>query len=245
MLTKGPAGNGRPSQGVASSGVTRPPRHHEETSFPDRRFSALGRLSSTAGRLGVLMLDRVTERRRAAQLARYYRDEEGLVCRSPRSLVGWGAQKQLSRRISTIRPAIRHGRSRRATGECVAAAARPPRRGTARATPTRIANAAIPARSSGNGPGNGFAKRCAHGERATALRRPRPTGRAPTHAGAAAKRSNDYMPENGPRRPLSPICTPAGRRPSRMPSAAAERSGVNAVDTRTRAGARPHVNGSG
>ena len=78
MLTKGPAGNGRPSQEVASSGVTRPPRHHEETSFPDGRFSALGWLSSTAGRLGVLMLDRVTERRRAAQLARHYRDQEGL-----------------------------------------------------------------------------------------------------------------------------------------------------------------------
>jgi hypothetical protein len=37
-----------------------------------------GRLSSTFGRLGVLMLDRVTERRRAAQLARHYRDQEGL-----------------------------------------------------------------------------------------------------------------------------------------------------------------------
>jgi hypothetical protein len=78
MLTKGSAGNGRPSQEVASSGVTRPPRHHEETSFPDGRCSALGWLSNTAGRLGVLMLDRVTERRRAAQLARRYRDQEGL-----------------------------------------------------------------------------------------------------------------------------------------------------------------------
>ena len=78
MLTKGPAGNGRPSQEVASSGVTRPPRHHEKTSFPDGRSSALGWLSSTAGRLGVLMLDRVTERSRAAQLARHYRDQEGL-----------------------------------------------------------------------------------------------------------------------------------------------------------------------
>ena len=35
-------------------------------------------LSSTSGRLGVLMLDRVAERRRAAQLARHYRDQEGL-----------------------------------------------------------------------------------------------------------------------------------------------------------------------
>ena len=30
MLTKGPAGNGRPSQEVASSGVTRPPRHQRD-----------------------------------------------------------------------------------------------------------------------------------------------------------------------------------------------------------------------
>jgi len=35
-------------------------------------------LSSTSGRFGVLMLDRVAERRRAAQLARHYRDQEGL-----------------------------------------------------------------------------------------------------------------------------------------------------------------------
>jgi len=36
-------------------------------------------MSSTSGRLGDLMLDRVTERRRAAQLARHYRDQEGLA----------------------------------------------------------------------------------------------------------------------------------------------------------------------
>jgi DNA-directed RNA polymerase specialized sigma24 family protein len=78
MLTKGPARNGRPSEEVASSGVTCPPRHHEEKSFLDGLFSALVWLSSSSGRLGVLMLDRVTERRRAAQLARHYRDQEGL-----------------------------------------------------------------------------------------------------------------------------------------------------------------------
>ena len=146
-------------------------------------------------------------------------------------------------RISTIRPAIRHARSRRATGECVAAAGRPPRHGTARATPTRIANAAIPARSRRNGHGNGFAKRCAHGERATALRRPRMTGRKRTHAGAAAKRSNDYRPQNGPHRPPSPICTAAGRRPAPTPSAAPERPGHNAVETGTLACAWSSVNG--
>ena len=197
----------------------------------ERRGGRLGWLSSTFGRPRVLMLDRVTERRRAAKLARHYRDQEGR--RSRRSLVGWDAQKRPSRRISTIRLARRHARSRRATGECVAAAGRPPRHGTARATPTRIANAAIPARSRRNGPGNGFARRCAHGERATALRRPRMTGRAPTHAGAAAKRSNDYRPENGPHRPPSPICTAAWAAAAPTPSPAPERPGHNAVVTRT------------
>ena len=158
------------------------------------------------------------------------------VWRPRRSLVDWDAHKQPSRAISTIRQAIRHARSRRATGECVAAAGRPPRRGTARATPTRIAAAAIPARLRRNGPGNGFARRCALGERATVLRRPRTTGRAPTPADTAARRSNDYKRENGPRRPVSSICTGAGRRPSRTPSAAPERSGINADDIRARTG---------
>ena len=151
------------------------------------------------------------------------------VWRSRRSLVGWDAQKQPSRAISTIQPAIMHAQSRRARGECVAAAGRPPHHGTARATPTRIANAAIPARSRRNGHGNGFAKRCAHGERATALRPPPMTGRAPTHAGAAAKRSNDYRSQNGPHRRPSPISTAAGRRPAPTPSPALERPGHNAV----------------
>ncbi len=94
-------------------------------------------------------------------------------------------------------------------------------------------HAAIPARSRRNGHENGCAKRCAHGKRATALRRPPTTGPAPTHAGAAAKRSNDYGPENGRRRLRSPICTEPGRRPAPTPSAAPERPGHNAVVTRT------------
>jgi hypothetical protein len=47
--------------------------------------------------------------------------------------------------------------------------------------------------------------------------------------GAAAKRSNDYRPQNGPRRRPSPISTPAGRRPAPTPSPAPERPGHNAV----------------
>ena len=99
--------------------------------------------------------------------------------------------------------------------------------------PTRFANAAIPARLRRDGHGNGFAKRCAHGKRATALRRPHMTGRARTHAGAAAKRSHEYKAKNGPHRPPSPICTAAGRRPAPTPSPAPERPGHNAVVTRT------------
>ncbi len=46
--------------------------------LPGGPFFALDSLFSTPGRSGVLMLDRVAERRRAAQLARHYRDQEGL-----------------------------------------------------------------------------------------------------------------------------------------------------------------------
>ena len=132
---------------------------------------------------------------------------QGVSLRSNRR-EGTGGQGALSRSVPRLRGA------HRATE-------------TARATPTRIANAAIPARSRRNGPGNGFAKRCAHGERATALRRPRMTGRARTHAGAAAKRSHDYKPKHGPHRPPSPICTGPGRRPAPTPSTAPERLRVS------------------
>lgn len=46
---------------------------------PDGLSLRAGWLSGTSDELGVLMLDRVTERRRAAQLARHYRDQEGLA----------------------------------------------------------------------------------------------------------------------------------------------------------------------
>ena len=218
----------------ANKRPTDSPRAHAASTLRapyDRPCASAGCPAPPVG-LG-LMLDRVTERRRAAQLARHYRDQEGLAIAE--------IARRLGRAEATVKaylydPTGDKARAVKARyrGVCRGCGA-PTAPGTARATPTRIANAAIPARSRRNGPGNGFAKQCAHGERATALRRRPTTGRAPTHAGAAAKRSNDYRPENGPRRPLSPICTGAGRRPAPTPSAAPERLGLDAVDTRTRA----------
>ena len=66
------------TRSIASS-----PRSETTSVAPNALASAIrlgfGWLSSTSGRLRVLMLGRVTERRRAAQLARHYRDEEGLA----------------------------------------------------------------------------------------------------------------------------------------------------------------------
>ena len=169
-----------------------------------------------AGRLGALMLDRVTERRRAAQLARHYRDQEGLSIAE--------IARRLGRAEATIKAYLYDP-----TGD-KARAVKARYRGVCRGcgAPTAPRN--------GKGDAYAYCKRCHPGtiapqwtrERvreamrawraATALRRRPTTGRAPTHGGAAPRRSNDYRPENGPRRPLSSICTGAGRRPSRTPS---------------------------
>ena len=83
--------------------------------LPRRTSSALVWLSSTSGRLGVLMLDRVTERRRAAQLARHYRDQEGLSIAE--------IARRLGRAEATIKTYLydptgdKARRSRRATAE--------------------------------------------------------------------------------------------------------------------------------
>ena len=121
--------------------------------------------------------------------------------RSPRSPLDSVAHRRRSRPTSTTRSAPRRARSRRATGARAVAAARRRARGAARGTRTNTARAAVPGRSRGNGPASGSVRRSAPGARATALPRPPTTGRALTHAGAAANRSNDYKPENGPRRP--------------------------------------------
>ena len=127
------------------------------------------------------MLDRVTERRRAAQLARHYRDQEGLSIAE--------IARRLGRAEATVKAYLYDptgGKARavkaRYRGVCRGCGApTAPRNGKGDAY--AYCNAAIPARLRRNGRGSGLAKRCAHGERAAALRRRPTSGRAPTHAG--------------------------------------------------------------
>jgi hypothetical protein len=171
------------------------------------------------------MLDRVTERRRAAQLARHYRDQEGLSIAE--------IARRLGRADATIKSYLYDP-----TGD-KARAVKARYKGVCRGcgAPTAPRN--------GKGDAYAYCKRCHPGASAPEWTRERvreamrawraryraapspTTGRAPTHAGAAAKRSNDYKPENGPRRPPSSTYTGPGRRPSRTPSAAPERSGID------------------
>src|SRR5690349_15637198 len=125
----------------------------------------------------MLVTDRVSERRRAAQLARHYRDQEGLTIAE--------IARRLGRAESTVKaylydPSGAKAREVKARYRGSAGvAARRPARATARATRTPTVSAAVPGRSRGNGPASGSVRRCAPGEPATAPRRPRMTGRAP------------------------------------------------------------------
>ncbi|MBV8218012.1 MAG: sigma-70 region 4 domain-containing protein [Solirubrobacterales bacterium] len=145
------------------------------------------------------MSDRVVERRRAAQLARHYRDQEGLsiaeiACRLGRAEgtvkaylydpIGAKAREVKARYRGMCRGCGAPTSARNGKGDAYAYCKR--------CRPGAIARPWTRERS---------VRRCAHGERATAPHRPRMTGRAPMHAGAAAKRSSDYRPANGPRRP--------------------------------------------
>ncbi len=153
-----------------------------------RTLMRLGWLSSTSGRFGVLMLDGVIERRRAAQLARHYRDQEGLSIAE--------IARRLGRAEATIKTYLYDP-----TGE-KARAVKARYRGVCRGcgAPTTPRN--------GKGDAYGYCKRCHPGaiapqwtrERVREAMRawqarygdaPRMTGRARTQAGAATKRSKD------------------------------------------------------
>ena len=135
-----------------------------------------------------VLADRLTERRRSVALARHYREYEGLSIRE--------IADRLDRSPPTIKAYFydptgrRHGRSRPVTKACAVVAARTRSRATARATPTRTARPAIPARSSAAGPASGWSRRWPSGDRVTAGCRRPTTGRGRTRAargrGAAA-----------------------------------------------------------
>ena len=146
------------------------------------------------------MSDRVSERRRAALLARHYRDQEGLTIAEIARRLGRAEGTVKAYLCDPIGDKAREvkARYRGVCRGCGAPTSARNGKGDAYAYCKRCRPGAI----ARNGTASGSVRRCAPGERATALRRPPTTGRAPTHAGAAAKRSNDYRPETGPRRPL-------------------------------------------
>ena len=107
------------------------------------------------------------------------------------------------------------GPSRHGMSECAGGAAPTCSRATARAMPTDIASAAIPARLSGAGRASSCSQRCASGAIGTAGCPRRMTGRAHTRVGAGERRSRDWHMETGPRRVQSQLCSEAGTRPAR------------------------------
>ena len=142
------------------------------------------------------MLDRVAERRRAAQLARHYQDQERLSIAE--------IARRLGRAEATIKAYLYDP-----TGD-KARAVKARYRGVCRGcgAPTAPRN--------GKGDAYAYCKRCHPGAIAPQWTRERvreamrawqarygaaPSsydGRAPTHGGAAANRSTDCRPENGP-----------------------------------------------
>lgn len=137
-------------------------------------------------RSGMAAVDRVQERRRAAALARHFRDEEGLSISE--------VARRLGRAEATVKTYVydpggeRRGRSNAATRVCAAAAVSPLRRVAARVTHTSTASAAIPARARQRERAAGCETRCAPGGIAMAIRPRLLTCRARMQAGVPAKR---------------------------------------------------------
>jgi hypothetical protein len=154
--------------------------------------------------------DRVHERRRAVQLARHYREAEGLsiaqiaqrLGRSPATIKAYfyGPTCEKARAVKTRYQGICRG----------CGAPTQPRNGKGdaygyckRCHPGAIAPKWTRQRA--------CATRCAPGGTGTANRPRRMTGRAPTRAGEAVRRSSAWLKATGPPAPPSPTSTKDGR----------------------------------
>ena len=172
------------------------------------RVGTLRRARPRASDRPSAVYDRVVERRRAVALARHFREAEGLSVAQ--------IADRLGRSPATIktyfmtRRGRRAGRSRLGTSACTAAAAPTHRRGTARATPTRTASAAIRARSRGAGLASLCSRRCSSGSGSSGGCRPVTTGRRRTRGSAGERRLTGCRLASGRRRASSPLCSAPG-----------------------------------
>ena len=174
------------------------------------------------------VLDRVSERRRAAALARHYRDVEELSIAE--------IARRLGRAPATVKaylydPTGEKARAVKARyrGNCRSCGAdTSPRNGKGDAYP--YCHRCRPGAAVRNGRASGSATRCADGPSATAARRRRMTGRARTPAGAETRRCGGSSPATGPHRPRWASCTepgpvpwptPSRTQPSRLPTGTA------------------------
>jgi AcrR family transcriptional regulator len=152
-----------------------------------------------SGRASTARTDRVVERRRAVALARHFREAEGLSIAQIAERLGRSPATIKAYFYDPIGDKAREVKARY-RGVCRGCGA-----------PTSARN--------GKGDAYAYCKRCRPGAIARQWTRDRireamrgwraSYGAAPssydwsrTHAGAATKRSNDYRPENGPRRRL-------------------------------------------
>jgi hypothetical protein len=163
---------------------------------------------AVAGKAITAGAGRVLERRRAVALAQHYREFEGVSIRE--------IADRLGRSPATVKayfydPTGEKARAVKAryVGVCRGCGAyTQPRNG--KGDPTRTARPATPAPSGESGHASASCTRCVSGGLATGGCPPRMIGRAPTRAGAAARRSSGWPKRNGRRRASSPSCSERG-----------------------------------
>ena len=110
------------------------------------------------------MTDRVSERRRAAQLARHYRDQEGLTIAEIARRLGRAEGTVKAYLYDPIGEKAREVKARY-RGVCRGCGA-PTSARNGKGDAYAYCKRAVPGRSSGNGPESGAVRRCAPGERA-------------------------------------------------------------------------------